>query len=94
MELKAVHTVYFKGIYDNHSLPTVDQIILKNRFSCPLEGVYCGQGVRGFFSLEKHSTGGPSTQYFTVTQFIENQKSGKHSENEYFLRLTCKITHK
>ena len=57
MELKAVQTVYVKGIHSS--------IRSFYRRGSPIR---CGQGLRGFFSLEKHLTGGPSTQYFTLTQ--------------------------
>ena len=35
-----------------------------------------------------------STNMVAILDFIKNWKSGRNSENEYFLLLTCKITHK
>ena len=35
-----------------------------------------------------------SPNMVTISDFIKNRKSGRNSENEYFLLLTCKITHK
>ena len=88
---------YKRGVVDSPPLPPrgFDMLGYFGRILPSVESLCMISSRRGIFYEWRRCWGSvTSPNMVAILDFIKNRNSGRNSENEYFLLLTCKITHK